>query len=171
VVGAGTAGFRQMRPRERRPDFKSRRNDAGESPGEGCSLDGTTLRRVVMFQYQFLPRFVALPVQSGRPRQMSKRVKGATFDLNSDRRCRLIPIQPKGCGFSPATMTAIGPPSRAACLPLPLPCRPLAALLALRSAARFGIRTAILRGQRSGALTGIFARRGAPGESTYFPGS
>jgi hypothetical protein len=66
VVGAGTAGFRRMRPRERRSDFKSRRNDAGESPGEGCSLDGTTLRRVLISQYQILSRFVAVPVQSGR---------------------------------------------------------------------------------------------------------
>jgi len=67
-----------MRPRERRSDFKSRRNDAGERPSEGGGLDGTTLRRVVMFQYPFLSRFVAL--QANRPATpMNEGVKGATF--------------------------------------------------------------------------------------------
>jgi len=62
TVEPGDAGFRWMRPRERRPDLKSRRDDAGERPGEGGGLDGTTSRRMVMFQYRFLSRFVAVQV-------------------------------------------------------------------------------------------------------------
>ena len=74
------AGWRQMQPRERGPDFKACRDDAGERTGEGSDLDGTTLRRVLMFQYEFLSRFVALAVdQPAMP--ISDEVKGATLDL------------------------------------------------------------------------------------------
>jgi hypothetical protein len=78
MVGAGMAGLRVMRPCFRRPDLKSRRDDAGERPGEGGGLDRTTMRRVMMFQYPFLSRFVAL--QANRPATpMNEGVKGATF--------------------------------------------------------------------------------------------
>jgi len=80
VVDAGVmpAGV-VMRPRVRRPDLKSRRDDTGERPGEGGGLDRTTMRRVMMFQYPFLSRLVAL--QANRPATpMSQGIKGATFD-------------------------------------------------------------------------------------------
>jgi hypothetical protein len=74
VMAAGVV----MRPCVRRPDLKSRRDDAGERPGEGGGLDRTTMRRVMMFQYPFLSRFVAL--QANRPATpMNEGVKGATF--------------------------------------------------------------------------------------------
>jgi hypothetical protein len=80
MVGAGVmrAGV-VMRPRVRRPDLKSRRDNAGERPGEGGGLDRTTIRRVMMFQSPFLSRFVAL--QANRPATlMSEGIKGAAFD-------------------------------------------------------------------------------------------
>ena len=78
MVGAGMAGLRVMRPCLRRPDLKSRRDDAGERPGEGGGLDRTTMRRVMIFQSPFLSRFVAL--QANRPATpMNEGVKGATF--------------------------------------------------------------------------------------------
>ena len=80
MVGAGMAGLRVMRPCLRRPDLKSRRDDAGERPGEGGGLDRTTMRRALMFQYRFLPCFVALPLQHP-PTPTSEEIKGATFDL------------------------------------------------------------------------------------------
>jgi hypothetical protein len=83
AAGVGDAGVMAagvvVRPRVRRPDLKSRRDDAGERPGEGGGLDRTTIRRVMMFQSPFLSRFVAL--QANRPATpMSEGVKGAAFD-------------------------------------------------------------------------------------------
>ena len=80
MMGAGVmAAGVVVRPRMRRPDLKSRRDDAGERPGQGGGLDRTTMRRVMMFQYPFLSRFVAL--QANRPATpMSEGIKGAAFD-------------------------------------------------------------------------------------------
>jgi hypothetical protein len=83
----GVAGFGGMRPRERRSDLKSRGKHEGERAGESGGLDETTVRRVVMFQYAFLSRFVA--VQVHQPVEAGERAcKGTTFDVTLAWRCR-----------------------------------------------------------------------------------
>src|SRR5215468_3119836 len=60
LFGMANACFRRMRPGEQRPNFGACHNDEGEGAGEGGNLDGTTMRRALMFQYVFLSCMSAL---------------------------------------------------------------------------------------------------------------